>query len=321
MTRTRTALTPPLSALPINTDLLLLLLFSLSLYPRESLSLIDPYFGNCSLPVACGGLNITFPFYVRDRQPSYCGFPGFDLSCADDRPVITLSSDNYVVHDIFYKNQSLRVSNAALSNDNSTAFSYCAPGSLKNLTLATTLFQLSQNVTATFSLLYDCNISLRADELLNYRISCPGEEQGESGIVLGIYGDGKDQEVIDATKECGTLVEAPVAAEWRGRAEIEEALSSGFVLNWTASDCCACEESGGKCGFDYGIFHFRCYCPDRPHAWHCTQTANHTALFLGHSPPPPTPPYQLLPIPSLADDSGFSHVPPHKLALLSRADH
>ncbi|XP_056162507.1 LEAF RUST 10 DISEASE-RESISTANCE LOCUS RECEPTOR-LIKE PROTEIN KINASE-like 1.2 [Syzygium oleosum] len=237
-TRIRTALTPPPSPLPTSTDLLLLLLFFLSLSPRESLSLIDFHFGNCSLPVTCGGLNITSPFYVRDRQPSYCGFPGFDLSCPNDRPVITLSGDDYVVRDVFYENQSLRISNAALPDDNSAAFSSCAPGSLKSVTLPSTLFQLSLNVPDTLSLLYNCNITPRADELLNYRISFSGEE-GEGGVVLGIYGDGKDQEVIDAAKECQTLVEAPVAAKWIGRAEIEEALRSGFVLNWTASDCSA----------------------------------------------------------------------------------
>ncbi|KAI6677087.1 hypothetical protein NL676_037883 [Syzygium grande] len=276
-TRIRTALTPPPSPLPINTNLLLLLLFSLSLSPRESLSLVDFHFGNCSLPVVCGGLNITFPFYVRDRQPSYCGFPGFNLSCPNDRPVITLSGDDYVVRDVFYENQSLRISNAALHDDNSTAFSYCAPGSLKNLTLPSALLQLSPNVTTTLSLLYNCNINPRADELLNYRISCPGKEEDESGVVLGIYGDGEDQRVIDAAKECRNLVEAPVAAEWIGRVEIEDALRSGFVLNWTVSNCSACEATGGKCGFDYGIFHYQCYCPDRPHAWHCTPTGNSQA--------------------------------------------
>ncbi|XP_039170559.1 LEAF RUST 10 DISEASE-RESISTANCE LOCUS RECEPTOR-LIKE PROTEIN KINASE-like 1.2 [Eucalyptus grandis] len=202
-TRTRTVLTPPLFPLPINTSLSLLLLFSLSLSPRESLSHVDPYFGNCSLPVACGGLNITFPFFVPDLQPSYCGFPGFALSCANDTPVINLTGDDYVVRDIFYKNQSLRISNAALSDGNSTAFTYCAPGSLKNLTIPSSLFQLSQNVTATLSLLYNCNISTRADKLLNYKTSCTGEEEGESGVVLGIYGDSEDQEVIDATKTAG----------------------------------------------------------------------------------------------------------------------
>ncbi|XP_030543593.1 LEAF RUST 10 DISEASE-RESISTANCE LOCUS RECEPTOR-LIKE PROTEIN KINASE-like 1.2 isoform X1 [Rhodamnia argentea] len=280
--RSRAAVAPPLSPLQMHANLSLLFLFSLSLSLQESLSHIDPHFGNCSLPVACGGLKISFPFYVLDRQPSYCGFPGFNLSCAHDRLVITLSGDDYVVRDVFYRSQSLRVSNAALSDDNSTASSYCAPGSLKNLTLPSAQFQLGQNVTATLSLLYNCNLSPRADELLNFRISCSGEgEGGERGVVLGIYGDGEDQEVIDATKKCGTLVEAPVAAEWREGAEIGEALRSGFVLNWKASSCSACERSGGKCGFDHESYHFQCYCPDRPHAAVCRTGNNYAALKIG----------------------------------------
>ncbi|KAK6281720.1 hypothetical protein POUND7_015545, partial [Theobroma cacao] len=47
-------------------------------------------------------------------------------------------------------------------------------------------------------------------------------------------------------------------------------LNRGFVLKWIASNCSICEASGGKCGFDYSTYHFKCFCPDRPHAWHCT---------------------------------------------------
>nr|GMN70885.1 hypothetical protein TIFTF001_053318 [Ficus carica]GMN75028.1 hypothetical protein TIFTF001_053305 [Ficus carica] len=46
-------------------------------------------------------------------------------------------------------------------------------------------------------------------------------------------------------------------------------LSRGFMLNWTASSCSYCNSTGGKCGFDFPTFHFKCYCPDRPHAARC----------------------------------------------------
>jgi len=47
-------------------------------------------------------------------------------------------------------------------------------------------------------------------------------------------------------------------------------LERGFVLNWIASNCSICEGSGGKCGFDNATYHFKCFCPDRPHSRSCT---------------------------------------------------
>ncbi|KAK2635213.1 hypothetical protein Ddye_030005, partial [Dipteronia dyeriana] len=43
-----------------------------------------------------------------------------------------------------------------------------------------------------------------------------------------------------------------------------------FLMKWTMSDCSACEQRGGKCGFDNSTDHFKCFCLDRTHAWHCT---------------------------------------------------
>lgn len=55
-----------------------------------------------------------------------------------------------------------------------------------------------------------------------------------------------------------------------GEACGEEAARNGFSVEWTAGECRFCSDSGGFCGFNESIHHFKCYCPDRPHAWHCT---------------------------------------------------
>nr|POF09365.1 abc transporter g family member 24 [Quercus suber] len=75
--------------------------------------------------------------------------------------------------------------------------------------------------------------------------------------------------------ECKSSVVAPVEAYGGG---IGESLRNGFVLKWKASNCSICEDSGGNCGFDSTMYHFKCFCPDRPHAWDCTNTTLHEYL-------------------------------------------
>ncbi|XP_056164413.1 LEAF RUST 10 DISEASE-RESISTANCE LOCUS RECEPTOR-LIKE PROTEIN KINASE-like 2.7 isoform X2 [Syzygium oleosum] len=244
---------------------LILVLLSVAFSAKISVCAMNKHFQNCSIPRTCGGHSITFPFSILHQQSSYCGFPGFELACIDNTPILNVSGNDYVIHDIFYKNQSVRISNSAVSN-NST-FS-CTPD-LKNLTLPSTQFQIDPNITAPLFLLYNCNISSHADYLLGSRITCAGKE-GQESVVLAIYGDDEDREVVEASTKCQSAVKALVAAEWRGRrGEIEEVLRSGFVLNWTAPHCSACEESGGKCGFN--LERFRCYCPDGAYASVCVR--------------------------------------------------
>ncbi|KAG6412953.1 hypothetical protein SASPL_125648 [Salvia splendens] len=62
---------------------------------------------------------------------------------------------------------------------------------------------------------------------------------------VGLYGDGREDEVVD------------VAA----------ILRRGFVMNWTASDCSECQESGGRCGFYETSFHFSIGVNDLLFSW------------------------------------------------------
>ncbi|KAJ7954139.1 LEAF RUST 10 DISEASE-RESISTANCE LOCUS RECEPTOR-LIKE PROTEIN KINASE-like 1.2 [Quillaja saponaria] len=90
-----------------------------------------------------------------------------------------------------------------------------------------------------------------------YKIGCPNEK--ETGTVLGLYGEGSNLRY--AYKKCKGGVD--------DIEEVGEALRRGFVPEWIASDYSVCKESGGGCGFDTKMYHFKRYCPDRPHAWHC----------------------------------------------------
>lgn len=43
----------------------------------------------CS-PTSCGdsGIVIRFPFWLKDRQPDFCGYPGFELSCSGNNTAV-----------------------------------------------------------------------------------------------------------------------------------------------------------------------------------------------------------------------------------------
>ncbi|XP_038892236.1 LEAF RUST 10 DISEASE-RESISTANCE LOCUS RECEPTOR-LIKE PROTEIN KINASE-like 1.2 isoform X2 [Benincasa hispida] len=60
----------------------------------------------------------------------------------------------------------------------------------------------------------------------------------------------------------------------------DEAERNGLVVEWTAGECRFCNNSDGFCGFDSSTHLFKCYCPDRPHAFHCTPPDKHRNLWI-----------------------------------------
>lgn len=219
------------------------------------------------VPTNCGnGLNISFPFYAPGLQESYCGYPGFVLNCSKHGfPVLNLPENDYVVEHIFYRNRSLHVYNAAvlLRSDSKS----CLPR-IRNTSLAAARFDYV-NVTG-LRLFSNCTKQL-PEELLRYKIGCDSSQDGKNWDVA-LYD--KDENLRKAMEKCERNVVAPVGGyygneENDGMVNLGEILRRGFVLNWTASDCNTCEDSGGRCGFNETAYHFRCFCPDRPHSRSC----------------------------------------------------
>ncbi|KAL9355177.1 hypothetical protein Peur_053147 [Populus x canadensis] len=241
-------------------------LFVVSLFLLEKkASCTDPQFLACN-PESCGdGQNINFPFYIQNKQEPSCGYPGFSLSCNNKgKPVLKLSNNEYIIHEIYYQNHSLRVSNAAVFGKSTP----CIP-QIQNMSLADDRFRLPSNRASLF-LLYNCNSTLLANdsELRNYKVDC----FGENGTVSTLAMLDDDPLLGPASDKCETGAVAPVDV-YRGEnvgSERMLLLERGFVLNWIASNCSICEGSGGKCGFDNATYHFKCFCPDRPHSRSCT---------------------------------------------------
>lgn len=249
----------------LSTLLLLLALPILFLSFEVSLCAVDPRFQACSNRTTCGNLNISFPFFIQGRQKEFCGFPGFNISCTDNQPILNLSDTLYTIGGIHYPSQSLRVFNPNWNN--SCKF----PWLIHNLTLPENRFEFKPYVRTLF-LFYDCNTSsstwgAEPDGGLSRRlVGCSDPAAGNSTVV-GLLGG--DPEMGSASRSCKSVVTAPVEVNDTKEETAETLIGRGFRMRWTASDCSTCEDSGGSCGFNYSDYHFKCFCPDRPHAWRC----------------------------------------------------
>ncbi|KAK8492596.1 hypothetical protein V6N11_030819 [Hibiscus sabdariffa] len=237
-------------------------LLSLLFLPRTALA-VDENFTICSVPRYCGKLNIKFPFFIEEQTEPRCGYPGFKIHCRNKTiPILSLPDGNYTINDIFYQTQSLHVSKAERD-------AVCSH-SIRNISLPEDRYYLDARTSREMVLLFSCNLTSQWSwELSKYKIDCAGES--ESNSTLALFKD--DPELNFGSGFCGERVGAAVGFDHRGGGGVEGLLNRGFVLNWTASNCSVCEGSGGWCGFDYKSYHFKCFCPDRPHAARCSPAA------------------------------------------------
>ncbi|ONI31468.1 hypothetical protein PRUPE_1G315000 [Prunus persica] len=256
----------------MNQNLCILILMFLLL--TEASFALDFYYQNCSVPVSCGRQNISYPFYIQGRQESFCGYPGFQLSCHGDGedayPLLQLSGNNYTIHNIDYQRKSLLVSNSLLSGYLESTACNDDISSLHNLTLPNDQFELASN-QADFFLLYNCNSSV-VESFPKYKVGCFDQPTNKTRSDTSVLALPRDEYPNFGSDKCRGEV---VVAHARGGYEngevglIQEVLSRGFELNWFASDCSRCQDSGGRCGFNYTTYHFRCLCPRRTHSVRC----------------------------------------------------
>ncbi|MED6173863.1 hypothetical protein PIB30_063645 [Stylosanthes scabra] len=235
----------------------------LSLLTRITLCSVNPKFAACE-PKTCGGTNhqeISFPFYILSKQSSYCGLPNFGLSCSSKGfPILNTSETLYTVQNIFYNNQSLRVSIPELSEAGNTE---CIP-QVRNISGHSKRFRVAPKQKQVL-LFYGC------ENMRNHSIGCSSSaEKNIRRWVVAIYGD--DVENVKLAEEnCGVNTNPRVSVTMveDEKGGIEEGLRRGFLMSWTAKNCSECSKSGGRCGFDEQEYAFRCYCPDRIDSDNC----------------------------------------------------
>ncbi|XP_010279339.1 PREDICTED: LEAF RUST 10 DISEASE-RESISTANCE LOCUS RECEPTOR-LIKE PROTEIN KINASE-like 1.2 isoform X3 [Nelumbo nucifera] len=240
-----------------NSFLLLLLI--------ERVLCVDPRFGTCK-PQICGNQNISYPFWINDTKilPDYCGYPGFEISCKSDKPMLKISGNDYMIQEINNQTQSVRVTYQGAAED------YC-PSPLYNVSLDRTPFGFDYDHAYLF-IFFNCS-SLLDDAYSRYRINCTPHDYTFSPLTL-FEGD-PELNSSYLFQECDKSVLAPVEKEigdgiFPGKM-YQEILNKGFLLRWNAANCSDCLESGGQCGFDWKAYKFNCLCRDRPHMKSCLE--------------------------------------------------
>nr|XP_034899144.1 LEAF RUST 10 DISEASE-RESISTANCE LOCUS RECEPTOR-LIKE PROTEIN KINASE-like 1.2 isoform X2 [Populus alba] len=194
----------------------------------------DPKSHSCE-PKNCGaGPNISYPFWLSQEQQPFCGYLNFMLNCSEKKPVLTISNDVFIIEDIFYANNSMRVVNAAVYEET-------CPPPLHNINLDRTPFTISPGYT-NLSFFYNCT-SKPKDNYSLYDLSCATNSTHYSF-------DGFHLEEIEMRNNysCHDFANAPIhTGEDIGSlhpANYTEVLKMGFLLNWTAPNCSTCERRG-----------------------------------------------------------------------------
>ncbi|CAI9096146.1 OLC1v1032229C1 [Oldenlandia corymbosa var. corymbosa] len=228
---------------------------------------VDQNYVAC-VPRMCGKLNVSYPFFIQGQQESDCGFPEFGINCSNPAsPMIHVPGNDYVIDDIFYPNQTIRVRSAAVSSAIN-----CTLPQIGNLTEQTPLFVTEGS--SFLRLLSNCTGEIPQVLQKYNKYYCNSSDSKSWGVA--IYED--DQHLNVTLEICATNVLVPVekgdeSVEDNGVKDNEGLLRRGFLFNfnWSAIDCEVCLDSGGKCGFSMATipYQFRCYCPDRPHRESC----------------------------------------------------
>ncbi|KAF3971318.1 hypothetical protein CMV_005076 [Castanea mollissima] len=198
---------------------------------------LDPKFQAC-VPYTCGdGPNISYPFWILHEQEPFCGNPNFTIICKDKNPVLTIASDDYIMKDIFYSNQSFLVANAAIYKET-------CPAPLHNVSLDHTPFNFSL-YCSDFSIFYNCTSK---PNYPIYDLVCASNSTLHSFAVF-------HKEALElhncSSDWCQSFVDVPMDVHNGVNftslllMNYTDVLKMGFSLNWSVHDCNSCEKSSG----------------------------------------------------------------------------
>ncbi|RWR72234.1 LEAF RUST 10 DISEASE-RESISTANCE LOCUS RECEPTOR-LIKE PROTEIN KINASE-like protein 2.1 isoform X2 [Cinnamomum micranthum f. kanehirae] len=225
-----------------------------------------------SNPFTCGNYTVDYPFWQSDTGPDYpfwrsdtspdsfCGYPGFGLSCTTHRPILKLSTDSYYVTQISYTQHTLTLLDINLTDN-------ACPRPRHNVSLDlnidSTHFRPLLNHSypdSNLTFFFSCHSTPSSVGL----IQCLSSE----GSWAFVYRGG-DEEIAryDWNRRCDESVVVPVEEE-RGGERLSGGgfvgvVQRGFEVGWFVSgDCGDCEGLGGYCGYatSNGTVRMTCYC-------------------------------------------------------------
>ncbi|KAG2664572.1 hypothetical protein I3760_16G088400 [Carya illinoinensis] len=210
----------------------------------------------------CGNVTIRYPFWLHGNNSnttsndSYCGYPGFGLTCSDagnETAVLSLPSDTYYVKDINYAANTLTLVDIDATNQ------FC-PRARHNVTLQTLPLNFSAEYDLNLSFYFNCS---KYPPLLP-AIGCLDHQLKRSFVFVEgterLAGFELWSEITCEEKVVATVMWSGVDISNLTR-DFGGAMNNGFVLDWgILANCSACERSGGYCGYNETAGELLCFC-------------------------------------------------------------
>ncbi|XP_062181504.1 LEAF RUST 10 DISEASE-RESISTANCE LOCUS RECEPTOR-LIKE PROTEIN KINASE-like 1.2 isoform X2 [Phragmites australis] len=245
----------------------------------------DPYFrySNCTpTPYQCGSVkfDVGYPFSVTGvNRPDYCSFPGYSLSCTNDKLVIDENSTGFQVTSVDYDNHLLTVI------DQSLAEQTCLQP-YRNTTINDTMFMYTDR-----------------DQFLTVYINCSATSSSIPFAydIFSCLSGGRSYYTLDngtlapdVMGSCTSTLVTPYNSTMAGslaagNSSLGDAIKGGFAVKWKAGTgwCGDCRYSGGICGYNGSYPSDQtCFCPDGPSIGSCSsglKKSSKKAIAIGTS--------------------------------------
>ncbi|KAL8063987.1 hypothetical protein ABFS82_01G061400 [Erythranthe guttata] len=205
-------------------------------------SIFTPLSANPCKPDSCDavfGPRIRFPFRLRNRNPTRCGHPGFDLYCnALNQTILNLpKSGEFVVDHIDYAAQALFI------NDPDS----CLPGRILNFSLLGSPFRGAYTRNYTFLNCSSDYLDYTSTRYYYMPLFCLSG-RNHTVLATNTRPAAAAAEVPPTCRKIGSVL---VPLQWTLAQFYWSAmdLREDLQLVWNQPDCSDCESRGGVCGY------------------------------------------------------------------------
>ncbi|XP_006357830.1 probable serine/threonine-protein kinase At1g18390 isoform X2 [Solanum tuberosum] len=237
----------------------------------------NEFYQTCGKTYTCGNIKgLSYPFMSVD-DPSFCGYPGFELNCNQDgSTTMEIENIKYRVLNILPTTQTIRILREDIME------SIC-PVDLVNTTLDYSLFDFASGYT-NLTFLYDCPVASHFAEM-DGTFACRKSKYHNVFVQPGAVGPGK----------CDASVTVPVPQMSVGNigslnsSGLAQVLQEGFEIRWKldSKTCSKCIDEKGRCGYDEYSNQTTCFCPGPPYASASCPVATFGLPTYGYAPPLP----------------------------------
>ncbi|KAI5004445.1 hypothetical protein ZWY2020_031688 [Hordeum vulgare] len=207
-------------------------------------------------PAACGGLRIAYPFWLGGRQPPECGYRAFQVTC-DDTGKASLKNSiwKYQILEISYEDSTFRVANRDISDGTCNIKLHMNTSS----DLGLVPFDISSANQELF-FLYNCTDLHPPPSWAPMNCTNWTNVSTVNSFALLAGGYKPDNKWAPVPGNCRVSMMPVLGYPGAAGKDYWELMKAGFVLDYTAGDCVACKESGGRCRIDTDYDIFQCHC-------------------------------------------------------------